>query len=147
MSSYRYRKSHCGNKTVVRSSYLHSVMSYTCKMTSLYWIRALVVKQWCVGKTCDIRGRVSTSCSIQMQENDWKDKYTFISSKHFRTPRFRSGDIVMNAMPLNALEWLVIWMGKNHLQGHYGNIPVQTVYFDCFQWAIHVANFILLGNL
>ena len=44
-SSYQYRKSHCGDKTVVRSSYLHTGISYTGKMTSLYWIRALVT--WC----------------------------------------------------------------------------------------------------
>ena len=37
---YQYRKSHCGDKTVVRSSYLHNGISYTGKMTSLYWIRA-----------------------------------------------------------------------------------------------------------
>ena len=40
MSSYRYRKSHCGDKTVVRSSYLHNGISYTSKMSSLYWIGA-----------------------------------------------------------------------------------------------------------
>ena len=39
MSSYQYRKSHCGDKTVVRSSYLHNGISYTGKTTSLYWIR------------------------------------------------------------------------------------------------------------
>ena len=37
MSSYQYRKSHCRDKTVVRSSYLHNGISYTGKMTSLYW--------------------------------------------------------------------------------------------------------------
>ena len=37
MPSYQYRKSHCGDKTVVRSSYLHSGISYTGKKTSLYW--------------------------------------------------------------------------------------------------------------
>ena len=42
MSSYQYRKSHCGDKTVVRSSYLHNGISYTGKMTSLYWIRAQI---------------------------------------------------------------------------------------------------------
>ena len=42
MSSYQHRKSHCGDKMVVRSSYLHNEISYTDKMTSLYWIRALV---------------------------------------------------------------------------------------------------------
>ena len=40
MSSYQYRKSHYGDKTIVRSSYLHNGISYTGKMTSLYWIRA-----------------------------------------------------------------------------------------------------------
>ena len=43
MSSYQYRKSHCGDKTVVRSSYLHSGTSYTGKMTSLYWFDPLIL--------------------------------------------------------------------------------------------------------
>ena len=42
MSSYQYRKSHCGDKTILRPSYLHNGISYTDKMASLYWIRA----QW-----------------------------------------------------------------------------------------------------
>ena len=44
MASYQYRKSHCGDKTVVRSSYLHNGISYTGKMSSLYWIRAQIIK-------------------------------------------------------------------------------------------------------
>ena len=40
MTSYQYRKSHCGNKTMLRPSYLHNGISYTGKMTSLYWIGA-----------------------------------------------------------------------------------------------------------
>ena len=42
MSSYQYRKSHCGDKTVVRSSYLHNGISYTGKMASFYWSRPLL---------------------------------------------------------------------------------------------------------
>ena len=42
MSSYQYRKSHCGDKTIWRPSYLRSGISYTRKTTSLYWIRALI---------------------------------------------------------------------------------------------------------
>ena len=38
MPSYQYRKSHCGDKTVVRSSYLHNGISYTGKMVSFHWI-------------------------------------------------------------------------------------------------------------
>ena len=40
MSSYLYRKSHCGDKTILRPSYLHNGISYTGKMISLYCIRA-----------------------------------------------------------------------------------------------------------
>ena len=43
MLSYQYRKSHCGDKTILRPSYLHNGISYTGKMVSLYWIRALVI--------------------------------------------------------------------------------------------------------
>ena len=39
MPSYQYRKSHCGDKTILRPSYLHNGISYTGKITSLYWIR------------------------------------------------------------------------------------------------------------
>ena len=42
MSSYQYRKPHCGDKTILRPSYLHNGISYTVKTTSLYWIRALL---------------------------------------------------------------------------------------------------------
>ena len=45
MPSYQYRKSHCGDKTVVRSSYLHNGISYTGKMVSFYWISPL---EWTV---------------------------------------------------------------------------------------------------
>ena len=40
MTSYQYRKSHCGDNTILRPSYLHNGISYSGKMTSLYWIRA-----------------------------------------------------------------------------------------------------------
>ena len=43
MTSYQYKKSRCGDKTVIRPSYLHNGISYTGKMSSLYmyWIGAL----------------------------------------------------------------------------------------------------------
>ena len=42
MAPYRYRKSHCGDKTISRPSYLHNGISYTGNRTSLYWIGALL---------------------------------------------------------------------------------------------------------
>ena len=44
MSSEQYRKSHCGDKTILRLSYLHNGISYTDKMTFLYWIKALATQ-------------------------------------------------------------------------------------------------------
>ena len=42
MLSYQYRKSHCRDKTVIRSSYLHKRIFNTGKIISLYSIRAQV---------------------------------------------------------------------------------------------------------
>ena len=42
MSSYQYRESHCGDKTILRPSYLHNGISYAGKMRSLYWIGAVI---------------------------------------------------------------------------------------------------------
>ena len=38
MSSYQYRKSHCGDKTVIISYYIHYGISCNNKMASLFWI-------------------------------------------------------------------------------------------------------------
>ena len=40
MLSYQYRKSHCGDKAILRSPYLHSGIFYTGKTTFLHWIGA-----------------------------------------------------------------------------------------------------------
>ena len=48
MPSYQYRKSHCGDKTILRPSCLHNGISYTGKMTSLYCFGALAP---CVSRT------------------------------------------------------------------------------------------------
>ena len=45
MTSYQYRKSHCGDKKILRPSYLHNGISYTGKTTSLYWIRTLIIRE------------------------------------------------------------------------------------------------------
>ena len=68
MSSYQHRKSHCGDKTVVRSSYLHNGISYTGKMSSLYWIRAQ-----------EIHGIKTVSKQVQLL---W---YTLVRSERWHT--------------------------------------------------------------
>ena len=49
MSTYQYRKSHCGDEMILQRSYVLNGISYTGKMTSLYWISPLV----CGSHTCD----------------------------------------------------------------------------------------------
>ena len=61
MSSYQYRKYHCGDKTVVRLSYFHNGISYTGKMTSLYWIRALVTSGFSLSQRASNAENVLTS--------------------------------------------------------------------------------------
>ena len=36
MPCYQYRKTHCGDKVILRPSYFHNGISYTGRMTSLY---------------------------------------------------------------------------------------------------------------
>ena len=51
--SYQYRKSHCGDNTVVRSFYRHNRISLTGKMTYSYWIRSLA-QLWRHLQNCDL---------------------------------------------------------------------------------------------
>ena len=39
----QYRKSYCGDKTILRPPYLHDGISYTGKMASLYWTRVQII--------------------------------------------------------------------------------------------------------
>ena len=56
MLSYQHRKSHCGDKTILRPSYLHNGISYTRKMSYLYWIGALVIRVMLTVTLCCILG-------------------------------------------------------------------------------------------
>ena len=68
MSSYQYRKSHCGDKTVVRSSYLHNGISYTGKMASLYWTSN---GSWCMGIKGEMSGTVCVTFTWDMYIYIW----------------------------------------------------------------------------
>ena len=46
MSSYQYRKSHCGDKRMLRPSYLHNEISYTGKTACLHWIRPQILFEY-----------------------------------------------------------------------------------------------------
>ena len=78
MKSYQYRKSHSGDKTIWRPSYLHNGISYTGKMTSLYWIGAQYLFIYLFLFTNDVTlQRSCHSCAHQM--------ITFINWNRFGT--------------------------------------------------------------
>ena len=60
MTSYQYRKFHCGDKTILRPSYIHNEISYTDKMSSLYWIGALVPTRTSAPMALTTRGNYLT---------------------------------------------------------------------------------------
>ena len=62
--SYQYRKSHCGDKTILRPSYLHNGISYTGKMISLYWIRPQISSV--VDKDCIWKCILLSMCPLQI---------------------------------------------------------------------------------
>ena len=61
-----YSKNHCGNKTILRPSYLHNGISSTGKITSLYWIRALGVIHTVRASSCLAW---ITACTLQWHHN------------------------------------------------------------------------------
>ena len=70
MAPYQYRKSHCGDKTISRSFYLHNGISYTGNRTSLYWIGALLPNE-------KYEYELFIACSIvaeDQQTGDWTFK-------------------------------------------------------------------------
>ena len=75
MSSYRYRKSHCGDKTVVRSSYLHNGISYTSKMASFYWISPQEVMMFDMTWYCQVMVQYNTILHVALYrlrfEHSW----------------------------------------------------------------------------
>ena len=80
MSSYQYRKSLCWDKTVVRSSYLHNGISYTGKVSSLYWIRAQVA-------TCQSRTHLVILMLLDYQEAQcwlYSQKRTCLASSGYQ---------------------------------------------------------------
>ena len=100
LSSYQYRKSHCGDKTILRPSYLHNGISYTDKMTSLCWIRAQVAWAWIsnymlqntVGCNCFPMPMITTSDTV------FKFHWNF--SLHWR---HNERDCVSNHQPHDCL--------------------------------------------
>ena len=58
MTSYQYRKSHCGDTTILRPFYLHNGISYTGKMSSVYWIRALAMIRFACDRLTSKSGRL-----------------------------------------------------------------------------------------
>ena len=81
MSSYQYRKYHCGDKTILRPSYLHNGISYTGRTTSLYWIRALRPSYIYVGNS--YTGKMASSNEMPPRSADDMTKVTHHPIKYW----------------------------------------------------------------
>ena len=68
MTSYWYRKSHCGDKTILRPSYLHNGISYTGKTTSLYWIGAQLSSRKALQSLSNFKTDLH---NCQMKQSSW----------------------------------------------------------------------------
>ena len=80
MTFYWYRKSHCGDKTILRPSYLHNGISYTGKTTSLYWIGALMTyRRWWWRDTGVSRGPTFHGILNEDESTGWTGHHQGVS--------------------------------------------------------------------
>ena len=76
VSPYQYRKSHCGDKMILWSSYLHNGISYTSKTSSLYILIQSsdcmdFMASQCVGVNKNFMGCVSISQTLVRHLTHW----------------------------------------------------------------------------
>ena len=114
MPSYQYRKSHCGDKTILRPSYLHNGTPYTGKMmTSLYWIRGLVL--FVARSSVAV---VFTGMSLSSQRKVFNNRQT-TSIRHTHSQNLNFSRLVLQlfcptqwSQALNR-EWSCSWSSAN----------------------------------
>ena len=114
--SYQYRKSHCGDKTVVRSSYLHNGISYTDKMVYFYWISPLVIIASNNGQSSVLRHMVMRSCLFKGLpfKTDHSIYSVFIHSfqYHNNLEPETSEPYVSNGLSRNEMHSRGLWLSK-----------------------------------
>ena len=124
MSSYQYRKSHYGDKTILRPSYLHNGISYTGKMISLYWIRALIEK-----------GPLSNPCTNGFILENMINILTFLSFLNSEMVQVVEGiphGRQRHLYPTKSTSWLLMaWQCKEscHQQPWYWPSPYRLFWF------------------
>ena len=96
MSSYQYRKSHCGDKTILRPSYLHNGISYTSKMSSLYWIRAQVIFKF--------NGFYGSASGVSLEH--WQRRYWSLPLSH----QYHSQTLIYCCSELFMLWFFILWI-------------------------------------
>ena len=98
MSSYQYRNSHCGDKTILRSSYLHNGISYTGKTASGSRLSlCLQMSPACLPQARrDYKVRLFWVYSVM---NDFGDIFTY------RSPSFELADVILRDCE-NKSSWL-----------------------------------------
>ena len=125
MPSYQHRKSHCGDKTILRPSYLNNGISNASKMASLYWIKVLnycwLIVTWILMNT--FKWKFDQYTAIFTQENALENficKIAIILSRH----RCEWFVFLLQIQPshsynsISSLSWtLAIWSGFRTVLG------------------------------
>ena len=89
MTSYKYRKFHCGDKTEVISSYLRNGISYTGKMPSLYWIEDQMFVQGVISKQSNSDQAYDRWLCVVNCTSDWNFWYIVPFVCLMWTPRLK----------------------------------------------------------
>ena len=140
MQSYQYRKSYCGDKTVVRSSYLHNGISFTGKMTYFYWSSPLVRRwqrvislQW-----HHIRSKASKLLATRLFISLFIHTVDKETSKFHMTGPLHRESIAHSWMPLK-MTWnaeMVHFMTSSLLLaiGHVASVPINDPWESSLVW-------------
>ena len=134
MSPYWYRKSHCGDQTILQPSYLHNGISYAGKMTSLYWIRALLILHYLQESCCEYMVKLNTySNYIVGFWNHCGDNCMTINPLR----RLDDHRIVLSPQ-WGFLYWLDGILILNWVTGPWNHVTLSML-MDC-SWSIHICN-------
>ena len=117
MSSYQFRKSYCGDKTVVRSSYLHNGISYVrwhFYIESRPRLLASPGHQQPWSWSLDYAIMISTICDISVLRDGKTCKYDFIFPKNnFSTTRVKTSMLWIDTVPITGCQYgETTWSGQ-----------------------------------
>ena len=108
MKSYQYRKSHCGDKTILRPSYLHNGISYTGKIPWDWNTGLELIRRAGCGRPGTLRWRHNWRNSVSNHQPHHCLLNRLFRRRSKKTPKLRvTGLCVGNSPGTGELKWPV----------------------------------------